>query len=538
MRRAQYGMGDFAYGEGVFVRETSQVDKWWQQASEQPRPLKRLPLGDFATTLGVFVTETAQLDKWYTEDIVPQRNRARTWLGDFGFGEGVFTSPAVGVDSWEHFYSDYLRPLPRLTDRNCLSYGEGVFVKETTGVDKWEHFYPDYLRRSPWLSDRNALSFGEGVFNAESITLDKWWQTASLPVRPSYRVAPWARGTDNFQAVFVAAFNPATGFPYEQSLDLPRPLPHRWLGDYATTLGVFVTQTTTLDKWWQPASLPVAAAKRTAPYTFNVTTTEIISLDKWYQPASLPVTALKRMASMPAGGDTFVITFSPATGFPWEQASEPPRPLRKLWLGDYASQLFVTPVNPAAGYPWEQASEPRRALQRIPYDALYEVIVVTPSLIPKRSYRGYWALDRPRASGWKLAISTSRWLVEKNAVLTWGMTMPANLEMETYRGEDRLWTFVPAPGQPPTDITGWTLTATFFNQAVTPPLAVITKTTGGGGLTIVNGPAGFFTLTQARADTSALPPAFYPGDIWGTDLSGNARILATGGLTLRSSPSH
>jgi hypothetical protein len=116
--------------------------------------------------------------------------------------------------------------------------------------------------------------------------------------------------------------------------------------------------------------------------------------------------------------------------------------------------------------------------------------------------------------------------------------MPATLRMQMFRGEDRLWTFVPVPGMPGEDITGWTIVATFWSQA-TPPQPIFIKSTTNGGIVITQATKGYFTLTISAADTTAplLAPGAYPADIWRTD-SGFERIIANGTLSLATSPTH
>jgi hypothetical protein len=121
----------------------------------------------------------------------------------------------------------------------------------------------------------------------------------------------------------------------------------------------------------------------------------------------------------------------------------------------------------------------------------------------------------------------------------WGFKMAAQLQLLMFRGEDRLWTFVPVPGAQGLNISGWTIVCNIWSQTA-PPAIVLTKSTANGGLVITNGQPGYFTLSIAEVDTDGVPPlpvGVYPADIWRTD-SGSLRCLAKGSLTIEPTPSH
>lgn len=340
------------------------MDKWYVQASEPPRQLRREVTfhSDLAYGEGVFVVETPQLDKWWKQHPEPPRPLPR--LTDRECLDFV-SSMDARPDATAHFYPDYLRPLRReLYGHTDLAYGEGVFVKETTQLDKWWvaaseptrnlrralygmgdiTFVVEITLLSKWwqpasepprqlkrLPDPEGFRYGEGVFVIQTTTLDKWWQPTSLPVRPAQRIAPIAEGYNLFWAVLAGVFNPNAGFPYEQASEPPRTL--KRLTDVEALRygeGVFTKEVTQLDKWYQPASLPARPYQRQAPFAYSVVTTEITSLDKWWQTASLPVRPLQRIVPSMEGAFLNEMVFGPAAGFPWEQASEPPRFLRRL----------------------------------------------------------------------------------------------------------------------------------------------------------------------------------------------------------------
>jgi hypothetical protein len=382
-----------SYGEGVFTAPSYNpgINGFpYVQPPTSPRPLYHVPNAlsqDFAYGEGVFVKETVSVDRWLPSPNDPTRNRSRypSWEGRLS--QVILISEVIQVDKWEHFYPDWLRPLPRLTDRECLDFGEGVFTAQTVKVDMWwqqpsesprpirHHWWGDYgygegvftafspvsgfpyeqasepprPLRHHWLGDYSTTL---GVFVTETTALDKWWQPASLPVIVPRRIAPYAVGYDLFWQVFVGVFNPNTGFPYEQASEPPRPLKRLNVLDMAYGEGVFVTQTTTLDKWWQTASIPVIVPRRIAPYA--------VGYSLFWQ--------------------VFVGVFNPATGFPYEQASEPTRPLRRELYGHSESTGLIYAAfsreTAQLGKWWRQTSEPTRNLRRVLY-GLGDVTFVT-----------------------------------------------------------------------------------------------------------------------------------------------------------------
>lgn len=105
------------------------------------------------------------------------------------------------------------------------------------------------------------------------------------------------------------------------------------------------------------------------------------------------------------------------------------------------------------------------------------------------------------------------------------MPTPANFSF--YKGEDIV---VNVSIIPVVNITGWSLKFTMRKTLDILPI-LITKTTGGGGITITNGPGGIFTITINDADTSSADVGQYLFDIQRTD-AGGAQVLTIGNVTL------
>lgn len=99
--------------------------------------------------------------------------------------------------------------------------------------------------------------------------------------------------------------------------------------------------------------------------------------------------------------------------------------------------------------------------------------------------------------------------------------------ISVYRGEDIVLEHLM---QPVVDITGWALIFTVRKELDELPI-VIQKTTGGGGIVIVDGPAGRDDITLLSADTAELDVGDYLFDIQRDDV-GAHRELTTGTFTI------
>lgn len=121
------------------------------------------------------------------------------------------------------------------------------------------------------------------------------------------------------------------------------------------------------------------------------------------------------------------------------------------------------------------------------------------------------------------------------------MPVEANITKadELFSGTDKLLEFsvVDADGAAQ-NITGWAMSWTLFTRP-TPPAgatALLTKTTGAGGISITDGSGGVCQVSIADTDTDDLiGDALYYHELRRTD-SGNEDVLSYGTLWLRQSP--
>jgi hypothetical protein len=104
----------------------------------------------------------------------------------------------------------------------------------------------------------------------------------------------------------------------------------------------------------------------------------------------------------------------------------------------------------------------------------------------------------------------------------------ANMQdIQFYAGEDIV---IGGVLNPVVDITSWTLQFAVRAQLSQLPVAII-KTTTGGGIIIVSGPASTFNIILNSTDTANLVPGAYFYDVQRIDV-GHHRELVLGKLTL------
>jgi hypothetical protein len=120
-----------------------------------------------------------------------------------------------------------------------------------------------------------------------------------------------------------------------------------------------------------------------------------------------------------------------------------------------------------------------------------------------------------------------RLLVALALVLALAMPARADTDITLYRGEVRTLSLTLG-----VDITGYSLR---FSVVSTLDSATkwVTKTTGGGGITVVDAATGHITIAMDSADTQSVPAGGYFYDLWRSDASdrpltvGKFRLLPT-----------
>lgn len=118
------------------------------------------------------------------------------------------------------------------------------------------------------------------------------------------------------------------------------------------------------------------------------------------------------------------------------------------------------------------------------------------------------------------------------------MAEESNISTDFYIGEDKEFPFIiyqkDASGNlttTPQNLTGWSLRWDMrkTDNAIDP--VVLTKSTGGSGITIDVGSGGTGTITIADTDTDALPPRVYRHALKRTD-NGSETVLLYGNAVL------
>jgi len=102
----------------------------------------------------------------------------------------------------------------------------------------------------------------------------------------------------------------------------------------------------------------------------------------------------------------------------------------------------------------------------------------------------------------------------------------------TWSGDDKVLTVTVTDGSgTATNLTGATIN--YELQALPPDgVALLTKTTGGGGISITDAAAGTFEITIAAADTASLSGVYFH-ECQVVDSSGNVSTIFTGRVNIR-----
>jgi hypothetical protein len=137
------------------------------------------------------------------------------------------------------------------------------------------------------------------------------------------------------------------------------------------------------------------------------------------------------------------------------------------------------------------------------------------------SSRGAQTLTGSVATALALAGSMATAVSLKGSI-----NVATNANIGFYKGEDVVLTVTMSPA---TNITGLSLTFTMRKQFN--DVSILTKATGGSGITITDAVNGVFTITIASADTAGLDNRAYAFDIQRTN-AGNRTVLTIGNLTL------
>jgi hypothetical protein len=254
-----------------------------------------------------------------------------------------------------------------------------------------------------------------------------------------------------------------------------------------------VAETVTLDKWWQPMSVPVLPPRRPPPCDWTVQGPvegiRVGAQNDWLPSVPQPIRVLLR----PRRNDPCEV-YQPV--------------LPGGGLIDWHPDIIRRPLQ-----------SPRNTQHTAPPFQLDTSVIVVSAPVGVRVYRaGQNTTFRLLASS-----GTSLQRLARADTTLWrcaSMSITSNLSF--FRGEDVTIDFQMTP---PVDITGWTI---LFKVAQTLGGAVqFTKTAS-----IVDGPRGLFQVAIASADTAGLSVGRWVWDARRTD-SGNKATLADGYLDLK-----
>jgi hypothetical protein len=306
----------------VLVSETITPDKW---LPDYPVSLARaFSQATYVSGLAWSSGEVVSLDKWFEPPsqptYLPKRVAELTQIvRDPGQAVLITEVPAVYPDRLvrpasqpasgaitaistaseavfvEKFQADYVDIAPRLAAR-CVVLGQTVIDPtvllksgELVTIDKWWQpaAQPTYLaKRCPELGQ--SVIDPKLLTQKEAVHVDAWMEqpeypAAYLSLQKKIYAAEAASGMAAIDAkqltlqetVRIDKFNP----------NYPDRIPRLWPVATYTSGGLIVIippEVVTLDKWWQPASVPTRLPARTPDLTQTVIApSELFSLDKW-----------------------------------------------------------------------------------------------------------------------------------------------------------------------------------------------------------------------------------------------------------------
>lgn len=239
--------------------ESVSIDRWGQPTNQPTRLLARASLGWYVTDIKTpTVSETVTLDKWFQAASLPTR---------------FLPSDAV-------LYQTVIDP--RLLTQ-----------QESVSIDRWGQPVSQPVR----LLQRTALGWyvtdPKVVTSTEVVTIDKWFQPTSVPVRLLRSVAQSASSGHQEFPVVQYHFQPRSYYPDY----IPRTFPsgvylvsshlegfHQSHGAYTPFYAQYPS--------WISRVFPTAVYASSGAGPAKVIAPEVVTLDKWFQPASLPTRLL------------------------------------------------------------------------------------------------------------------------------------------------------------------------------------------------------------------------------------------------------
>ena len=354
--------------QGQFVTDTDPVVAsmdWFQKFSEPVRR-KTLPLDQFVTDLDPVVSfgwmaplseparrkvaapwtqyaidpyaltqpETTTLDRYWHNFSRPTQRKPQAPVGFIASGQ-----PDISFDWFEPLSEPVRRKVPAAPSQ--FAYAPEFTGNEVVTLDKWfQPFSVPVLRKgfAPWTQfavDPKALT------QPETTTVDRYWHNFSRPVlrpvRPPVgfiafgqtdlafdwfrpfpdpvRRKPFINEGGEFLTPSFSGTEVVTLDKWFQPLSVPvRPLVRApWTQQVVDPFILTQPEATTVDRYWQNFSTPVRRKPQAAEGQFAFNTTEIVTLDKWFRPLSEPVrrkpqAAEGRIAYAPEYTGTEVVT--------------------------------------------------------------------------------------------------------------------------------------------------------------------------------------------------------------------------------------
>lgn len=295
------------------------------------------------------------LDRWLTSLSQPILSRSLpVAVAAQPLAWSTFTPPvtlAVTVSSWFQPFSQPVR-IPSRVAMLPPPTGPPNTARETTTLDRW--YSPLSLPVPPRRAQQQQAHTEPVSLSRETTTVDRWHQPLSLPVRPRLAQQPPALAWSGFTPAAAAPGNTVADWRASFPDSVPRAPSGRQLMPAHVEPVSTRPETTTLDRWHQPLSLPTYRQRPSADFGLQVWTpfTPTPSLVITPPPGSIIITGLAPTLTL--GPSALVIT--PPPGSIIITGLEPTLafgPRRAVW---------EEAVNPTPG-DWQEAGAPQNTWQ-------------------------------------------------------------------------------------------------------------------------------------------------------------------------------
>lgn len=212
----------------------------------------------------------------------------------------IFSGEIILLDKWFAPASQptYLPKRSAQLDQDVID-PKLLTQHEALSIDKFNPTYPERVPRVWPVATYTSGPTLVMVPPPETILLDKWWQLTAQPTYLPKRSAELGQSVIDSKALTQKEFVSIDRFGPTYLERITRVWPVATFASGSVLVMVPPAEVVTLDKWFEPASIPTRLLARTTDLTQTIIPPpEIIRLDKWWAPPSQPTYLAKRCADL------------------------------------------------------------------------------------------------------------------------------------------------------------------------------------------------------------------------------------------------